>query len=165
MGSGGPISQFISTSSLNAKRGKRTRLEFKCRACLGQFSPTTFNEFRCTKVPHLPQRRQRSVRTMVGVFPPREPLFLVVADDARAPVRRNLDQSDAAVVIPAHADAGKISGFATREQRTEFPPPFGGQGTAGAIDLLVPEKLLGKRSGKDRSKRSPQRVLRPKASV
>ncbi len=29
-----------------------TRLAFKCRSCLGQFSPTTGNEFRCTKVPY-----------------------------------------------------------------------------------------------------------------
>jgi hypothetical protein len=51
-GSRGPISPVISTRPLNAQLRKRTRLEFKCRACLGQFSPTTFNEFRCTKVPY-----------------------------------------------------------------------------------------------------------------
>jgi transposase-like protein len=29
-----------------------TRLEFKCHACLGRFSPTSFNEFKGTKVPY-----------------------------------------------------------------------------------------------------------------
>jgi len=103
---------------------------------------------------HSGQRRQRSVRPMAGMFPAREPFFLIVADDAGFPVRCDLHQSGAAVVAPAHADAGEISGFATSKQGPELPPPFGGERTGGAINLLVPEKTLGERKRKGRSKRS-----------
>jgi len=46
------MKRFIANEELQAfwEFCVSTRLEFKCRACLGQFSPTTFNEFECTKV-------------------------------------------------------------------------------------------------------------------